>query len=86
VQRPRRATREIQRFGARVREHRLAAGSSQEDPGESSGLHRTYIGHLERGEVNPSLLNILKVAAALDIDAAELVAGLSKGLGDPRKV
>jgi transcriptional regulator with XRE-family HTH domain len=57
---------------------------SQEDLGDVSGLHRTYVGHLERGEVNPSLLNILKVAAALQVDACELVLGLAETLGDPR--
>lgn len=57
---------------------------SQEGLGEASGLHRTYVGHLERGEVNPSLLNILKVSAALDIDASELVSGLTETIGDPR--
>jgi transcriptional regulator with XRE-family HTH domain len=60
------------------------AGISQEKLGEMSGLHRTYIGYLERGEVNPSLLNILKVAAALKVDAAELVRGLAWTLKDPR--
>jgi transcriptional regulator with XRE-family HTH domain len=59
---------------------------SQEDLGDRSGLHRTYIGHLERGEVNPSLLNILKVAVALEIDVGELLKGLTKGIGDPRKL
>jgi transcriptional regulator with XRE-family HTH domain len=45
--------------------HRLALEISQEELGDRSGLHRPYIGHLERDEVNPSLLNILKVAAVI---------------------
>jgi transcriptional regulator with XRE-family HTH domain len=71
-------------LGERVRSARLRLGLSQEDLGELSGLHRTYIGHLERGEVNPSLLNILKVSAALEIDASDLVRGLAQTLDDPR--
>jgi transcriptional regulator with XRE-family HTH domain len=71
-------------FGERVRAFRVEAGLSQEQLGEASGLHRTYVGHLERGEVNPSLLNILKTAAALNIDAGQLVSGLSQTLKDPR--
>ena len=65
---------------------RLTLEISQEELGDRSGLHRTYIGHLERGEVNPSLLNILKVAVALEIDVGELLKGLTKGVGDPRKL
>ena len=64
----------------------MKAKLSQEDLGEASGLHRTYIGHLERGEINPTLLNILKVSAALGIDASELVEGLTETIGDPRLV
>lgn len=71
-------------LGSRIREMRLQLEMSQEDLGEASGLHRTYIGHIERGEVNPSLLNLLKLAAALGIDASELVVGLAQTIGDPR--
>jgi transcriptional regulator with XRE-family HTH domain len=86
VQKASRGTRQLQAFGARVRAQRLKRDLSQEDLGELAGLHRTYIGHLERGEVNTSLVNILKVAAALEIDAGVLIKGLTKDLGDPRTV
>jgi transcriptional regulator with XRE-family HTH domain len=49
---------------------------SQEKLAEISGLHRTYIGSLERGERNVALINIARLAAALDIDTADLVKGL----------
>jgi transcriptional regulator with XRE-family HTH domain len=71
-------------MGNRIRSRRLEVGLSQEDLGEAAGLHRTYVGHLERGEINPSLLNILKVAAALGVDGADLIQGLSETIGDPR--
>ena len=79
-----RGFKQSQELGNRGRARRTALEISQEDLGDRSGLHRTYIGHLERGEVNPSLLNILRVAAALDIDAGELLKGLAQSLGDPR--
>jgi transcriptional regulator with XRE-family HTH domain len=84
VQKTRRAALPARELGNRVRRLRLELGLSQEDLGEATGLHRTYIGHLERGEVNPSLLNMLKVAAALEIDASALVVGLAQTIGDPR--
>lgn len=49
---------------------------SQERLAEMSGLHRTYIGHVERGEVNPALYNIVRIAAVLGVDPGELVKGL----------
>jgi transcriptional regulator with XRE-family HTH domain len=63
-------------FGSRIRGLRKELGMSQEDLGDIAGLHRTYIGHLERGEVNPSLINILRVAKALKTDPSSLVSGL----------
>ena len=58
-------------FGRRVRKARGAAGISQEELGHRCGLHRTYIGHVERGEVNPTLASIVRIADALD--AARLI-------------
>ena len=54
-------------FGARVRYLRLAAGLSQEELAHVSKLDRTYVGGIERGERNPSLKNILRLAAALKV-------------------
>lgn len=54
----------------------LAAGLSQEQLAEASGLHRTYVGSLERGERNVALINILRLAKGLGIDPAELVRDL----------
>lgn len=63
-------------FGERVRAVRRQRGLSQEALGTRAGLHRTYIGHIERGEVNPSLKNVLLVSQALEIDPGELLRGL----------
>ncbi len=63
-------------FGERVRARRRALGLSQEGLAETVGVHRTYVGSIERGERNVSLINILRLGAALDVDPAELVGGL----------
>lgn len=64
-------------FGERVRHHRKHLGISQEKLGELAGLHRTYVGHVERGEVNPTLSSIVRLADALEVDAGVLTSGLS---------
>lgn len=63
-------------FGAQVRVARRRRGLSQDDLAVRSGLHRTYVGGIERGERNPSLTNIVRLAAALDTPVAELVRDL----------
>lgn len=67
----------LREFGSRVRDRRREKGLSQEGVAERSGLHRTYIGSVERGERNISLANILVLAEALEVDAGELVTGLA---------
>ena len=62
-----------QAFGARLREVRKQKGFSQEGLALACGLDRTYIGGVERGERNISLVNIQKIAAALGISAKEIV-------------
>jgi transcriptional regulator with XRE-family HTH domain len=60
------------RFGKRVRALRRATGLSQEAFADSCGLDRTYIGGIERGQRNVSLVNIAKIAAALNVPAVNL--------------
>ena len=60
-------------FGLRVRETRKRKGISQEGLALACGLDRTYIGGVERGERNISLINIYKLAAALGIAPRDLV-------------
>ena len=59
-------------FGKKVRESRNTIGLSQEELAELAGVHRTYIGMVERGEKNISLLNIHKIARALNVDVVSL--------------
>lgn len=64
-------------FGRRLRALREAAGYSQEALAERAAVHRTYVGHVERGETTPTLYSIVRFAEALDEDAGALVAGLT---------
>lgn len=63
-------------FGQNVRRIRRTRGYSQEELAERAGLHRTYVGSIERGERNVSLYNIVLLARALDVPASELFSGI----------
>lgn len=64
---------ELHAFGLALRTYRQRAGLSQEVLADIAGLHRTYVGSVERGERNVSLLNIHVLAGALKTTAAELI-------------
>jgi transcriptional regulator with XRE-family HTH domain len=63
-------------FGERIRTRREALGLSQEALADRCGVHWTFLGQVERGRRNLSLHNLLKLAAGLGVDPAELVRGL----------
>lgn len=71
-------TRHLEQFGSNVRKEREKQGLSQEDLAELCGLHRTYIGGVERGERNVGLVNIIRIAHALTVPASALFRGLDK--------
>ena len=60
-------------LGKVIRDRRRELGLSQEQFGELAGMHRTYVGMVERGEKNITLTNIVKVGQALEIPASELL-------------
>ncbi len=66
----------LRTLGNRVRQHRQAHGLTQAQFAEKCGLHRTFIGSVERGERNISILNLKLLAGVLRVPLSELVAGL----------
>ena len=61
-------------LGNEVRRHRVAQELSQEALAERAGLHRTFIGLVERGQRNPTVLTLAAIARALNLAASELLA------------
>lgn len=61
------------KFGKKVREERLKKNISQEELAALAGVHRTYIGMIERAEKNITLVNIQKIANALGISLEKLM-------------
>lgn len=62
----------LQKFGDKVREERHKLGLSQEELASRAGVHRTYIGMIERAEKNITLENIEKIASALNITLPDI--------------
>ncbi|MEI8698133.1 helix-turn-helix domain-containing protein [Mesorhizobium sp. ISC15] len=55
-----------------LRQLRVKRGISQDDLAYSSGVERAYVGHLERGVRNPTIITLEKIAKALDVHIAQL--------------
>jgi len=65
-------------LGATARARRLENEMSQEQLADASGLERSYVGRLERGGSQPTLLALLKLAKGLDCEISELVGPAEK--------
>ena len=66
-------------LGRAVREARVTNGISQEELAARSGMHRTYVGGVERGERNLSYTNLLRLADALGLSLSELQQRAERG-------
>lgn len=64
------------RFGQRLRQERTDRGLSQEELADRAGIHRTYVGSVERGERNISIDSMERLARGLGLDICELLAPL----------
>ena len=65
-------------FGKAIRQARVIRGLSQEKLAEFSDLNRTYIGDIERGKRNVSLVNMQKIATALGLKLSDLILSYEK--------
>jgi len=63
----------LKNFGDSVRELRIQKKMTQEELANKAGLHRTYIGMIERAEKNITLINIQKIANALSVEISNLL-------------
>lgn len=72
-------------FGDVVKQQRLAAGISQEALAYSAQVERSYFGRIERGQSQPTLFVLLKVAAALGVEGSALVEEVERALTSPRR-
>lgn len=71
-------SRDIEIVGKTIRQLREAIGISQEELAYRAGLHRTYIGGVERGERNLGVENLIRIARALEVSPTALLENVSK--------
>lgn len=67
-------TKELVALGKTIRTARLEAGLSQEALADEAGIDRSYIGGIERGEHNVALINLVKIASALEMPPSILLS------------
>lgn len=75
----------LQGLGDQLRELRTSRGLTQAELGDKCGLHRTFIGSVERGERNLSILNLRLLARVLRVPLADLFGDLPRGKIDGRR-
>lgn len=80
---PPRQSREHEVFGRALREFRARTGDSQEALAQASCLHRNYVGAIERGEINPTLRVLMKLAHGLGRPLSELIILWEQRLEEP---
>jgi len=68
----------LRSFGRSVAKYRQAKGLSQEKLAEKADLDRTYLSDIERGVRNPGIKNVILIAKALEITAADLLKGVGR--------
>ena len=68
----------LRSLGRRIRSLRAERGLSQEGLAARAGLHRTYVGGIERGERNPTIRNLEQISRALAVSLSVLVKGIDR--------
>lgn len=63
----------LEKFGEKVQKVRKSRGISQEELASRLAMHRNYIGMVERGERNPTIRTLYKIAKALKVDSSDLL-------------
>lgn len=69
----------LKNLGQRIKKMRSTRSVSQEELADLAGVHRTYVGMIERGEKNVTVLSAAKISSALGITVSDLFKGYEDG-------